>query len=420
MKALEAIVVGAGSRGHDSYASYALRHPDELKIVGVAEPNKARREQLAREHGIEPEACFTDWKEVFSREKFADMAFICTQDRMHVEPAVAAMKRGYHILLEKPIAPTLEECLYLEQEAERYSVSVAVAHVLRYTPFFSGLKRLIDQGAIGKIRGIQHNENVGNIHYSHSFVRGNWHKTAESAPMILAKSCHDMDILLFLADAHCQWIASSGSRGSFSAEHAPEGAPDRCLDGCPHSVMCPYYAPKIYLNGNQNWPVNVLTTDLSSTGIQKALEEGPYGRCVYACDNDMTEHQVVSMKFDNGITASFSMSAFTHDTSRSLKIYGETGEIRGHMEREELEIYDFQTGEISTVRFGASQGPAGHGGGDEGIMRDLIRHLRSPKDVPLKTSLKRAIESHVMAFAAEESMQSGKSLSIEEFKKQAK
>ncbi|WP_026244904.1 Gfo/Idh/MocA family protein [Alkalispirochaeta alkalica] len=417
MRPVTAVVIGAGSRGRDAYASYALRHPAELQITGVAEPDEARRNNLVQDHGIPESGTFSTWEDLLQKERFADAAFICTQDQMHLEPALEAMKRGYHLLLEKPIAPTLEDCLEIHGASRKYGVSVAVAHVLRYSPFFIILKRLIDQGAIGTLRGIQHNENIGHIHYSHSFVRGNWRNRASSSPMILAKSCHDLDILAFLADQECVSLASAGSAGSFSREKAPAGAPLRCLEGCPHEVECPYYAPKVYHQGETGWPVSVITTDLSSRGILEALREGPYGRCVYACDNDMVEHQVVSLEFARGITAAFTMSAFTHETSRTIKVMGERGEIRGHMEREVLEVHDFRTGEIQTISLGGCHNGTRHGGGDEGILRDLILHLRDKERTSLKTTLDLAMESHIMAFAAEESMNTGRTVDLRTYKR---
>lgn len=417
MRPITAVVLGAGGRGMYAYAAYAKDHPEELQIIGVAEPDTLRREKMIHDHAIPSDSVFNDWRDLLARPRFADLVFVCTQDRMHVEPAAAAMRLGYHILLEKPIAPTAQECLYLDQESKKYDVSIAVAHVLRYTPFFQTIKRLIDADAVGRVRGIQHNENIGHIHFSHSFVRGNWRNRKTSSPMILAKSCHDMDILLHLAGADCTNLSSYGSSGIFSAENRPADAPDRCLDGCPHAVTCPYYAPKIYMQGNTAWPVNAVTSDLTPKGIRKALEEGPYGRCVYACDNDMTEHQVVNLRFANEVTAVFSMSAFTRETSRTLKIVGERGEIRGSMERREIEVFDFSTRETQTISLDPQAEDSGHAGGDEGLMRNLIRHLWWRDSYPLETSLSSAIQSHIMAFAAEDSMFSHETVDLESYRK---
>ena len=414
MRQITAVVLGAGSRGVDAYASYAERHPEEFAVVGVAEPRKDRRDAFVSRFGLDEKHVFTDWKDLLAQPKFADVVFVCTQDKMHVEPTLAAMERGYDILLEKPVATTKEDCLRLADAAKSFDGSVAVAHVLRYTPFFTTLKRLLDGGAVGKIRGIQHNENVGYYHYAHSFVRGNWRTKKEAAPMILAKSCHDMDILLYLTGADCTRLSSYGTRGTFTRDNQPAGAPDRCLDGCPHRDTCAYYAPSIYLTG-KGFLNNVLSLDTSPAGITQALREGPYGRCVYACDNDMVEHQVVNMEMDSGVPVAFSMSAFTAEISRTMKIVGDRGELRGHMERNEIEVFDFATRTTHTVTIPAAA--EGHGGGDDGIMREFLRHLND-RSIPLSSSLQSAVQSHLMALAAEEAKETGSMVTMDRWVKQ--
>lgn len=290
MEPITAVVLGAGSRG-EIYAGYALRHPEELKVVAAAEPRPDRLAKLADAHGIPPENRFASWEELLERPKMADVAFVCTLDDMHTAPALKALEKGYHILLEKPMSNTEEECRAIEAAARQADRVLAVCHVLRYTPFYRTIKALVDGGEIGEICAAAQIENVGYWHQAHSFVRGNWRSSRETSPMLLQKSCHDMDILLWLVGKDCCRVSSFGSLRHFTADNAPAGAPERCLDGCPHSETCPYYAPKIYLTGKTDWPVDVLTTDLTEAGIRKALEEGPYGRCVYRCDNDVVDRQ---------------------------------------------------------------------------------------------------------------------------------
>ena len=404
MKQLTAVIIGAGNRGL-IYGDYALKYPDELKIVAIAEPDPERREFAARHYDLSGEALFNDWQDLFSHEKMADIAMICTQDQMHVEPARAAMNRGYHLLLEKPLAPTKEECRELYNIYKESSSIVAVAHVLRSTPFFRTLKELLESGVIGPIRGIQHNENIGHLHYAHSYVRGNWRNKEESSPIILAKSCHDMDILLYLTGSGWKKISSFASRDKFIPEKRPAGAPDRCTDGCLHRDDCPFYAPEFYIN-TKGW----LKEEHAREIIQK-LQHSPYGRCVYACDNDVVEHQVVAIEFENNIHAAFTMSAFTQETCRTIKIVGEEGEIRGHMERNEIEIFNFAKRRLSTII--PESRAEGHSGGDLFFVRDLLTTIRDPS-IPLNCSLDGALESHMMAFAAEESREREETLSPSE------
>ncbi|MBE3559284.1 MAG: Gfo/Idh/MocA family oxidoreductase [Ktedonobacteraceae bacterium] len=425
MRQIELAVIGAGQRGR-AYAEYALKYPHEARIVAVAEPDQARRERFQALHHLAPEQCFADWQELLAQSgagRPADAVLICTQDRMHFAPAIAALRAGYHVLLEKPMSPDPRECIVMGESAETYQRVFVICHVLRYTPFFIAIKKLLDEGTIGRLISIQHNENVGYWHYGHSFVRGNWRNASESSPMILAKSCHDMDILLWLVGADCLTISSFGSLTHFRAENAPAGAPLRCLDGCPVSDTCPWYAPRLYLTEHTGWPTAAISVDTSLPARLKALQEGPYGRCVYHCDNDVVDHQVVNLEFANEVTAVFTMSAFTHEISRTIKLMGTKGEIRGAMEKNEIEVFDFVTGNrhLLTVNpAGSLGGYAGHGGGDFGLMKDFVRLVRGEGKQAGRTSAAISVQSHLMAFAAEQARLHKTVINLQEFSRQVR
>lgn len=275
------------------------------------------------------------------------------------------------------------ECIRMGERARQSGLVFSICHVLRYTRFFGTIKQMLEEGRIGRLMSIQHNENVGYWHQAHSFVRGNWRNADETSPMILAKSCHDMDILLWLAGDSCTNVASFGSLSHFTPENAPAGAPKRCLDGCPAAEDCLYYAPKTYLTDEDNWMKLAISGDQSYEGRLKAIQEGPYGRCVYHCDNNVVDHQVVSMEFRNEVTAVFTMSAFTKECSRMIKLMGTEGEIRGAMEKNEIELIRFDRNEPEQISLEAPGGHAGHGGGDEGLSGTSFASWRTaarPKD----------------------------------------
>ena len=398
MKPITAVVLGAGSRG-SIYAGYAKAHPEALQVVAVAEPRADRRTMLAKELHIPN--CFASWQELLAQPRMADCAFICTLDDDHIGPAIRAMELGYHVLLEKPMSNNETECRQIVDAANRTGRTLAVCHVLRYTPFYMTLKNLIDQGRIGEVTTINQIENVGYWHQAHSFVRGNWRNTAETSPMILQKSCHDMDIILWLMGKDCKRVQSFGSLRHFTPENAPEGAPERCLDGCPHGDTCPYYAPRLYMDMSRTgWPVDVITTDLSESGRRRALEEGPYGRCVYHCDNDVVDRQVVNLEFEGGAVATFTMTAFSADFSRQLKIFGTEGQISADMGTGEIVLHRFGE-EKETVPVGDGLPRSGHGGGDHGIMRDFLQILRHGGES--RTNANISLQSHLICFAAEKS-----------------
>lgn len=406
MNPITAVVLGGGSRGVN-YSNYSLLKPEELKIVAVAEPREDRRNQFAETFGVPREQVYSSWQELLEKPKMADVAFVCTLDQDHIGPAMAALEKGYHILLEKPMSNREQECIDIEAAAAKAGKHMAVCHVLRYTPFYQTIKGIIDSGEIGEVMVVSQIENVAYWHQAHSFVRGNWRDSVETSPMILAKCCHDVDILLWLAGKNCKKVSSFGSLRHFTPENAPEGAPERCLDGCPHADACIYYAPKIYLTGETGWPVDVLTTDLTPEGITKALKEGPYGRCVYHCDNDVVDRQVVNMELEDGVVCNLIMSAFTANCCRQLKILGTLGQIQADMGSNEVWLHPFG-GEPRKVEVATAD--SGHGGGDYGLLRDFLTVIREGGES--RTSAKASLQSHLVCFAAERSRVEGRVIEL--------
>ena len=412
------IVIGAGQRGGDAYGSYALDNPQDARIVGVAEPQADRRESFARAHSIPEDNIYADWRDLLARERFADAVIVATQDRDHYAPTMAALAKGYHVLCEKPMSPDPTECLRMADAARQYGRRLSVCHVLRYTPFFSQIKRLIDDGAIGDVMGINLIENVAYWHQAHSYVRGNWRSLSRSSPMIMSKSCHDLDMLLWLTDDECTQVSSFGHLTHFRPENAPEGAPERCLDGCPHRHECPYYAPRIYIDWKGAWQADVIrrvvSLDTSPAALLEALRTGPYGRCVYRCDNDVVDHQVVNLDFKRGATASFTMTAFANDEGRVIKVMGTKGEIIGQAAENSLQYVTYLDQARHAIRVSPS---GGHMGGDSALMRDFVRLLRSDDGEDALTSADRSVASHLLALAAEKSRVEGRNIRMDEYVK---
>lgn len=423
-KPVTVAVIGAGMRGRYCYSPYSKAHPDEMKIVAVADINPQRLEAFSKEYGIPASACFKSSEEFFKSPRMADIVIISTQDRQHYADTIPALKKGYHILLEKPISPSAQECIEIAEAAEKYNRHVVVCHVLRYTTFYQMMKFYIDSGRIGDVVSMQHIENVGYWHQAHSFVRGNWSNSKASSPMILQKSCHDMDIMLWLSGKNCKRVSSYGSLKHFRPECAPQGAAERCLD-CSVRMTCPYNAEKIYLYKYFGcvepgyWPNQVLSENVTRENIYKALREGPYGRCVYHCDNDVVDHQVVNIEFEDGATASFTMVAFSQDMKRETNIFGTLGEIRGDMEKNKIYVTTFgqPTEEIDVSKYTSDF--SGHGGGDNKMMHELLSLIAGEiEESPTLTSVKVSIQSHLMSLAAERSrLENGKSIEINEFYK---
>ncbi len=408
MKKLTGIIIGAGSRGRAyAKASNSEENRDKMQIVGVAEPIEVRRKDMQRICSIPDENCFTDWREILAQPKMADFAVISTMDYMHYEPALAAIEKGYHLLLEKPAAPTPEECAKIALAANKKGVHVIVCHVLRFTPFYTKVKEILDSGKIGRIQSVVAVEAVGNVHQSHSYVRGRWHNEKETSNMLLAKSCHDIDILQWLVGKECTKIQSFGSLTYFCRENAPEGSPDRCIEGCPHADTCPYNAVKLYYDDKKNnWFRSAATMTVSPTDeqVERAMYETDYGKCIFKCNNDVVDHQVVNMEFEGGATLSFSMNAFNKG-GRYLRIFGTAGELRAYMSDSEITVFTFEdrkTEKIPVVTIG-EEITSGHGGGDAGIIRALYSLLAEGKRGNNVADITESVKNHLLVFAAEES-----------------
>ncbi|MHA1909274.1 MAG: Gfo/Idh/MocA family protein [Candidatus Thorarchaeota archaeon] len=414
MNPIDIIIVGAGDRGN-VYAEFAIAHPERARIVGIAEPREYYRDKMAQDHTIAPENVFNDWKEIVVRERFADAAIVTTPDALHVEPAIALAKKGYHILLEKPMAPDEEGCRKITKAVLDNDVILSVGHVLRYTMYTKKLKELLDSGVIGDIVSLQRLEPVGYWHQAHSFVRGNWRREEESTFMLLAKSCHDIDWISYIMGKKCKTISSFGSLVHFRSENKPKDAGTRCVQ-CDYELECPYSSLKIYLGfldkGITGWPVNVITPDVTEAGIKQALMDGPYGRCVYDCDNDVVDHQVVNMEFEGNLTAAFTMTAFTKARARETRIFGSRGEIYG--DGSTIHVYDFlteQTQEYDTTA--DTTVLTDHGGGDYWLMHAFVSAVANKNPNLILSGPTETLESHLMTFAAERSRREKRTISLD-------
>ena len=419
-KPIRVVLVGAGDRG-TTYTDLMLEMPEKYKVVAVAEPLPRRRKYVQTRHNLPDERCFADWKDMFALGKIADLALVCTLDRDHFQPAMAAIALGYDLLLEKPVSPDPVSCETVAQAAEKAGVRVVVCHVLRYTPLFGTIKALVEECRLGEIISVNHEENVGNRHQSHSFVRGNWGNVGRSSNMLLQKSCHDLDIIQWLVGRKCRKIQSFGSLRYFTRENAPEDAPERCIDGCPHAETCPYNAVKLYLDDKKNaWFREACTRIPSPTDaeVEHALRTTQYGKCVFKCDNDVVDHQTVNMLFDGGVTAAFTMCAFNRG-GRWIHIMGTKGELHASLTADELPVrlYDFETKTTEEIPVTGKDGlPSGHGGGDRGIILSLYEYLTGGDTGSLISGIRISVDNHLLAFAAEQSRLSGTVVDVDEYR----
>ncbi|MGH7475572.1 MAG: Gfo/Idh/MocA family protein [Longimicrobiales bacterium] len=408
---IRVVIVGAGARGNRVFAALMAREDVGFETVGVVEPHPARRAAFCERYGIAESQSFVTLEEFLEAPRFGDIVFICTPDVTHYAHARAVSEKGYDILLEKPIATSLPDCLALIDVEQTHRNRIFVAHVLRYSPFFRAVKEIVESGRLGAIRNVQLHENVGHWHYAHSYVRGNWGREATSGPILLTKSSHDLDILYWLVGARVESVVSYGGRTYFRRENAPPESTERCLD-CPLRETCLYSATRLYLNDRDEWPYNVIAPPPDTIDERRrALETGPYGRCVWKCDNDVCEEQTVLLRFASGLHATLGLHAHTAENTRTLRILFDTAELSGNLVRGELSISHF-TGLPGTVPVERIELPPvsdsqSHGGGDLRLLRMLHEHLTTGAHAALMTSLQSSLPSHALAFLAEQSRLEG-------------
>ena len=400
-----------------------LKYPEKFKVVGVAEPIEERRNFIIEKHGVDVNNAYDTWETILDRPKFADVAIICTMDRMHKGPALKAIELGYDLLLEKPVAPTPEDCAEILLAARKKGVKIMVCHVLRYTSAFRALKHYIKSGVVGEVVSVNHIESVGYAHQSHSFVRGNWGNSQESSPMLLQKSCHDIDILQWLLDKECKKVQSFGSLRHFVKENAPSDAPERCADGCPHKDECLYHTDRIYKSNLPGFWFKCHVAN-SATPTEEELDEAlkttQYGKCVYKCNNDVVDHQVVNMEFEDGLTVSFTMTAFAN-FGRQIRVMGTKGELWANVEHSEANLFDYATGKTTRLPLNESGVDSsiagGHGGGDTGIVGVLYEYVNGNIEMEEVSEIEISCKNHMIVFAAEEARHTGTVVDVEKYYK---
>jgi predicted dehydrogenase len=413
-----ALVIGAGMRGRFTYGAQALAHPEVLRVVALAEPREEQRGLMALEHALAPEAVFRDWRDALARPRLADAAIVATGDTEHVEPTLAALERGYHVLLEKPMAPRAADCVRVVQAADRTGRVLQIGHVLRYTSFYARAHELVAEGRLGRLVHLALEEHVAAWHMAHSFVRGKFRNRQIAAPLLLAKSCHDLDLMTWFAGRAARRVASFGSLAGYRPENAPDGAPQRCSEACPVQASCPHDAVRFYAGPDEElarlWPWSDVSPDPSREARLRGLETGRYGRCVYRCDNDVVDHQVVAVEFDGGLSASFTVTGFAAVETRRLRLTGTDGELRGALDEGWLELA--RPGRFGTERFEFAPDAVGHYGGDTGLVARFADAVAREAPGEVLASGRSALESHLLGFAAERARETGSTVEMDAFR----
>ena len=419
-EAIDAVLVGAGRRAYYILGNYAERHPGTFRFIAVAEPREDARERFAHAHDIPDELCFQSWEELLDRPQLAPILVNGSSDSVHYPSTMAALESGYDILLEKPMATTLADTVRLVDTAKRMNRSVWVCHKRRYSEFFSTVHRIVQSGRLGDVVVVEHSENVSWFRQAHGFTRGNWGNSQTSAPMILTKCCHDMDLLHWILGRKVKRLSSFGSLFHLRPEQAPHAeVPERCTDGCPVEDECRYYAPRLYASDFMKPFIRNVSVDTDPAKVLDALKTGPYGRCVYRTDNDVVDHQTVNMEFEGGVNVNFIMHGHSFHSSRTMRYDGTEATMLGRITHDdpEITIHDHVPGEPKETIPIEARGALG--GGDEVMLDALVSAIRGEGPAMIN-SAEEALEGHMMSFAAEESrLNDGAVIDMDKFRQAA-
>ncbi len=380
-------------------------------MVAVAEPQADLREHFAAEHGLAGDRCYSDWRELLAAGEHIDAVVVTTMDRDHAEPAIAALEAGHHLLLEKPMAPTWEECRRIAAAAEDAPGITAVCHSLRYARPFRLLKEVVDSGRLGQVATVDHLEQVLWWHQAHSFVRGKWGNEARSAFMLLAKSCHDIDFLTYLLGRRCRAVSSFGSLSYFTEDHAPEGSGERCVD-CGVEPTCPWSALKLYVDADrESFPARGASPfDHRREAHLAAVSDGDYGRCVWKCDNDVVDHQVVALEYEGGATATLTMTGFTAVGGRRTRVHGTEGVA--DFSEHGIEVSRYGQGAVERIEIQEEAGA--HGGGDRRLADAWLQAIRSGDRSGVATDVQTSLATHRIVFAAEQARRERRVVELDE------
>ncbi len=413
-KLVKLALIGAGNRGQGTFGQYALDMPHRVKFTAVVEPNQEKREFFAANHGLPAERCFKDIDSFFAENiKDVDGVIIATIEDQRLDPAFKAMAKGWHILMEKPMCVNKEDLIRLYDAGKNYPKNFIVCHQMRLTPIYLTIKKIVDSKRLGDIVCIQHSENLSYSHMAHSFVRG-FFNSARLTPMLLAKSCHDMDLLAYLTGRNAVKVASFGSLKYFRKENCPKGATKFCLDGCKHAETCPYNVLKLYFDEDADKAfLRQMGVIKDKNQLRELLAKNRFGKCVFQTDNDVVDNQTVQILFEDNITVSFTMCGLNGVERRMTKISLTNGEIEYDAAHPDvLKTWSFEPRLEDVIKVKIS---GTHSGGDRAIMNNFIDSIETGDKSILFTPISKSLEGHLLVFAAEESRHQGKIIDLREF-----
>lgn len=406
MNKVKLAIIGAGVRGRYTYGEFIKKNNDICEVVAVVETKIGRRNKFKEIFDLPEDKVFEDINNFFEKEKIADAVIVCSKDDTHFSIATTALQKGYHVLVEGPVANNLDKLVHLKDLCENNKDKVFMAAMpYRYSNLFLKLKEIIGSKEVGTLVNINYNSYIGYDKYVHNFVRGNWRLDSDSAPLILTNSCYDLDILEFLTNSTCKKISSFGELNHFTRKNMQLDMSELCIR-CSKDKECPYCAQKIYLNNEEmSKSVHINPT---KENIEEILKEGQYGQCVYSCDNNVCDNLISILKFKNNITATLNISAFTKEENKDIRLMFTHGEVCANLKDNTISIKKFIDDKKIMVKIQKDNA-------DEKLIKDFISKIKNNNLNNLKSSVISTISSHVTGFACEFSNVSESVVDVDEF-----
>lgn len=417
MKKIELAILGYGDRS-SRYADYAILHPDQLGIIAVIDVNPLKLQQAKEKFNLSDDQLFLSLDEFLAKDIVCDAVINGTMDQIHYETTIKLLNKKYNLLLEKPITADVDELLEIERLAKQNNCKIVVCHVLRYTPFYSNIKKIIDSGELGKIVNIQMNEHVWHGHFVNSYVRGKWRSEKLcGSGLLLAKCCHDTDLMCWLNDNTVpENVSSFGSKNFFTEENAPEGSTKYCYQ-CPHNKECMFDAYKFQIEKDfipfYTWAdINKPLDEITLEEKVEFLKKDTYGQCVFRTDMDIVDRQCVSVSFKNGSIGTLNMIGGTTKAGRHLHVICEMGEIVGYIEENKYTVRWYDKDQVcmeektvclEDIANDEDNSVAGHYGGDYYIMKDFVAFLNGLETSVSTTVIEDSINGHLVCYSAEKS-----------------
>ena len=400
------VIIGAGVRGRYTYGDFFKRNKDLYEVVAIVENKIGRREKFKEIFNLPDEKVFKDINSFFKEEKIADAVIISSIDNTHYEASIRALEKGYDVLVEGPVANSLDKLIHLQNICERNTEKIFMAAMTyRYSNFFNKLKEIIDSQELGQLININYNSYIGYEKFSHYYVRGNWRLDSDTSPIILTNSCYDLDMLEYLTNSTCEKISSFGNLNYFKRENFNQEMSELCIS-CGVDKECPYFVQGIYLNNKDlSKGVHINPTEENLNEILKSCQ---YGQCVYSCDNNVSDNMICILKFKNNITASLNISAFTKEENKDLRLMFSQGEIYANFQKCSIVIKRFIDNEDKIIEVSKENL-------DEKLIKDFLDRIKNKDNKNMISDVYSTINSHITAFAGEFASVSESVVDVNEF-----